>query len=684
MALRRLSPLCSVSWRTSRTVRHDGQHRCPYARVFFTSAPRSYHAPQQVGEVVTRLGPSQRFPGLRGVFLTAPVKKFHHIEVLPAAASATSELTSSLPSATPPARGESPHAISGDDFDSAGTVGEASRTVNGSVVTHAPPLVLNLAFAPRHHISLRRFLALRHMFSSSVYLHAATERGWYLIAPSSAAPLCADVAGLERWVRRHHRRYLKPEHNTSSSPRVAGGEKCTSAHLSGVSPREARLAKYAELAKLEAALDNGEELTEAQLRVLANEERRTATDLEKARDSGEEGSDDDDEEGDKDEADDEKDNGMSADSTASPVVSDAAPLRSIPPLITEEHLFEVNDGVWWPMPPSDDLASPDYWKDHRQRMTLYESTGDTDAAAQREALLTTIRSDPRARSCTEQALHAAAEELFQTLKHKANVVLSVDSDTGLLSLVPLQDLQAGEELLLHYGREWWTGRLLSSLLLAVSEEEMHQIRWIEQLFGHEADKNELFPLIVPAHQRRRRSATKSLTSHTSRDPSLGASARAGALSDSDGRPAGSDAQSAEPVSAGQQRGRLVLYNTVTRKRATDAAVLAYAVRRSCVHQGFFDRLVLGSPAQGAPPVFHLSEPDVEVPMRVLRGVLLASLRGVQEGDAANTDAASGADAVHAVSDGPQRANTDEVQEGHRCIRHTGSDDEDGDDGVFSV
>lgn len=704
--------LGNARWRPPQPSQCGHHHHYTRRSFSFSATSSSHYAvsaqahkiPQQVGEVITRLAPSQRVPGLRGVFLTKAVKKFRPIEVLPSAATAvTTAASSHMPSLDSAAGGASDAKTNADTTtlaarttcDGSSSSGNSSSNTSNAL-TMAPPLVLNLAFAPRHHISLRRFLVLRHMFSSTDYLHAATEDGWYLIAPSTAAPLCDDVAGLERWTQLHHRRYLNHRHHQQhlhQNPAAASPPSLTNQHggpregattsaktTRALSPREARLAKHAELAKLEAALDSGEELTEAQLRALAEKERKAVAAREEVDEADQDEPAEDGEESEKDGEGGEY--AKSADtaaavldrSLASVVVTGStaalsSSLRTMPPLITEAHLFEINDGIYWKLPPSDDLANHDYWKGHRQRMELYQNTGDADAAEQRETLLNTIRSDPRAQACSEQELHAAAEALFQILKQKANVMLSVDGDSGLLTLIPLQDLNAGDELFLHYGREWWTGRLLSSLLLAVSDAEMRQVRWIEQLFGYEADKNELFPLLVPAYQQRRRKSAKHIPRLT-QEPQ-----RQQAMKEKEMK--GTAAASAE-----EHRGHLVLYNAVTRAKATDAAVLAFAVRRSCVDEAFFCRLVQGNPARGVPPVFRLSTPDAEIPMRVLRRVLLASLRGVGEAAEETGEAATAASPSTTVE---SRTNDTPINERIRQVAPGNtSNDNDGDDGVFSV
>ncbi|KAG5505748.1 hypothetical protein JKF63_05084 [Porcisia hertigi] len=618
----------------------------------------------QGGDVVTRLGPSERLAGLRGVFLTKSIKKYHPIEVLPDAASATAATTSA------PVHDRS-----------TGQPGTPLGLTSAGV-TQAPPLVINLAFAPRHHISLRRFLALRHMYSTSSYLHVATEKGWHLVAPSTAAPLCADVVGLQAWCSRHHHRYLHSEAPVAKE---------------SMSSRAAHLGRHTDIAKMEAAQERGsvgpppewdrddntdeadgttfsavdESHHPANQQVVAS--TRNTLD---GRSAG-------------------------APAPASGLVSPPQ-LKTSPPLIKEAHLFEINDGVAWPLPPSDDLANHEYWEGHRQRMTLYESTGDADTSEQREALLTALRADPEVarRLSSEQELHAAAERLFQALKQKANVALHIDADTDLLTLVPLRDLHAGEELFLHYGREWWTGRLLFSLLLAVPDAEMSQIRWIEQLFYHTVDTNELFPLLIAAHQQRKRPRHRSAGRKVARQ-SLKCSDSGGSgptpascrvpphpLSDTTGASSAVTTAAEQPVSQRKVVGRLVLYNTVTRKRATDAAALAFAVRRSCTDQGFLDRLVVGDIAGGIAPIFSISEPDKEIPMRVLRRILLASLRGLTASPQEDVSHNHKRAAATAVSSAANTTTTATAQDDSPPMRTDagadGADGDDADDAVFSV
>ncbi|KAG5506116.1 hypothetical protein GH5_05799 [Leishmania sp. Ghana 2012 LV757] len=657
----------------------------PSSPVSPPSSPSLLSLAMQAKDVVTRLGPSKRLSRLRGVFLTKRVKKFHPIEVLPTAAYTAASTTT----AAAPDRGT-------------GEPG-ASRILGPASVTQAPPLVLNLAFASQHTISLRRFLALRHMFSTSAYLHVATESGWYLIAPSSAAPLCTDVTGLQAWCCRHHHRYF--QHTADTARAVTS----SSARLSGAPHRST----HTEIAKLEAALDSGDELSEEQLQRLAAQEKTSFGQTTKG--------DEEDRDGELDETDDiaavdephhpsgqeaaaltgKTPGGRSAGASASAFRLPRRQLKMSPPLIPEDHLFEINDGVAWPLPPSDDLTNHEYWKNHRQRMALYESTGDADATEQREALLASLRADLEIaqRLPSEQELHAAAEALFQALKHKANVALNVDAATGLLTLVPLRDLDAGEELLLHYGREWWTGRLLSSLLLAVSDAEMPQIRWIEQLFDHAVDTNEPFPLLIAAYEQRKRPrrgatgrkmARKGLTSEPlgnggERPPQSALFAALSPPHREFAAPFPATASAAELPVCQRELGRVVLYNTVTRKRATDAAVLAFTVRRSCVDQSFLNRLLIGDAAGGAEPVFRLSDPDREVPMRVLRRVLLESLRG--ETASAQSSVSHKDEGVHLLP-GSAMADTTEAtaeQDAPTCMSASaGSDSDAEENAVFSI
>ena len=199
-------------------------------------------------------------------------------------------------------------------------------------------------------------------------------------------------------------------------------------------------------------------------------------------------------------------------------------------------LFQINDAFNWARPPPDDLASAAYWKDFRAQLADYEkfSLGECCNVELREKTL--------------------------------------DDGRKVVRLRTLKNIEVGDELLLHYGRQWWTAVILRTVFMACSDEQIKDIRWIESLFANDEDRCVPFPIIVP----------KTLP----------------------GRVEASE--------------RLMLYDVATRKRATDSAVLAFSLRRSCKSEGFLRRLMI--------EVFGVGG-DQEQPMKVLRRSLLRDLTG---------------------------------------------------------
>lgn len=459
---------------------------------------------------LTRVGPSRIVPGAKGVFITRALKKFTPVEVAP------------------------------------------------SLDAIAPPYMINLLCTPQHTISLRRFLAMRHQFSTGMYFNIATAGGWYLVAPSGHAPL-ADAAGLQAWRERHHHRY---------APATAKRKKDVKRGTM-LSPEIDLMSSAAAGAHRRCSLPAG-------VREVGGEEE-------------------------------EEENVICAASSSAPT---PPPPVASPLVISEEHLFEINDGVLWEMPPQDDLASPEYWKRHRERMQIYE---DTSVSAAQEDLFADAQSTEGcddAAGLMERERYAQQRQLFRVLTRKANVRLDVDDDTRLLMLLPVVDLQEGEELLLHYGREWWSQRLLSSLFMSVPDDEMRSVRWIEGLFARPTDVAKPFPLVCPAVALR-----KALHRGKSGDTMKG-----------DKTSTANDVVASVSTSAAKATQKnVVLFNAVTRCRCTDAEALIFAVRRSCVDREFFSALV-GTHGAG---VFDASRCDDEVPLRYLRRVLLNALRQKQ-------------------------------------------------------
>lgn len=520
---------------------------------------------------LTRLGPSIRVPGRLGVFCTQPIKKFTPLEIVP---EASCMLPSSINSSATP------------------------------VVVAAPPCVIDLANAPRTSISLRRFLALRGQFSSGQFLHAATAQGWYLLLPAATVAL-PDPEGLRAWNARHHHRYL--QHRPTSTLRT---------------PAVTRRQKAAELAGWDEVLEMCGELSRADLERVGQE---IATEAAQPDDEETNETDDTVESEERTEPpvgaaaalhqrfSVEDANAQCATGSA-PVLTDGASppssqvLRQIPWSIPEAHLFAINDGVPWAFPPADDLASPAYWEAHRDRMRIYAHGGGGVHSEAREAVvewtLRAARTPPpdalpqdggsasSAAQPTAQELLADSESLFEVLSQRANVRLHVDDDTGLVTLTPLLDLKAGDELLLHYGREWWSERLLSMIFLAVPNAEISGIRWIETLFTEPTDVFKPFPHLIAARREERRRGTQ----------------RRRLL-----------------MEGGGSTGPLVLFNTASQNEATDDAVLAYAVRQSCTDHRFLTLLLRGDAHRTS--IFDPARGDVEVPMKALRQALLYAVRG---------------------------------------------------------
>ncbi|RNF09784.1 hypothetical protein TraAM80_01918 [Trypanosoma rangeli] len=486
--------------------------------------------------LLTRVAPSRLVPAAKGVFITHSLKKFTPVEI------------------DPP-----PDAI-------------------------APPYLVNLLRTPPHTISLRRFLALRHQFSSGTYFNVATPGGWYLIVPHTHAPL-ADRVGLQVWREKHHHRYEQKttERSRRKNETVSLMHDSATTH-EGIPP----------------------------LGTHDGDERASATAVQER--LYQDGDDDNNMEN---EAEDE---GVGFHAAAASLsgsrnaVTRASRLGASRVSIPEEHLFEINDGVLWETPPQDDLGCPAYWKQHRVRMQLYE---DTSVSAAQGDFWPPPSSEGlnEAPGYMERERYVQQQRILQTLTRKANVKLNVDDDQRLLTLVPIIDLKEGDELLLHYGREWWSQRLLSTLFMSVPDSKMRDVRWIEALFTKSTDVSRPFPQLCSAVARRKLPKQRKI-GKTAQDSEL--------------------VNAESTVDAAARQDALVLYNVVTRRKATDAEALIYAVRRSCVDRSFFSSLV-GVAGSG---VFDASHCDDEVPLRQLRRALLQSLRqeSVSEGKTSTPEA----------------------------------------------
>ncbi|CCW70317.1 unnamed protein product [Phytomonas sp. Hart1] len=229
---------------------------------------------------------------------------------------------------------------------------------------------------------------------------------------------------------------------------------------------------------------------------------------------------------------------------------------------------------------------------------------------------------------TEREAFAHGERLFQLLTQKANLSLHVDDESGLLTLMPIVDLQPGDELLLHYGREWWTHRLLSTLFLAAKDREMRGIRWIELLCRSEdeTDVFEPFPRLLPVRKRSKKGVKDHSHGQTMTTDSSGKMSEEGISSSST-----ETLQNKKVRNSSSERGTYILYNEGTKKEATDATVLIFAIRLSCQDPDFLRLLLEGDGEDGNkfssfPPVFCQESCDVEVPIAEIRRALLRMLR----------------------------------------------------------
>jgi hypothetical protein len=217
-----------------------------------------------------------------------------------------------------------------------------------------------------------------------------------------------------------------------------------------------------------------------------------------------------------------------------------------------EGLFHINDAFPWELPPPNDLASPAYWKGFRARMAEYERFAEGDCC--NVDLLVGMN----------KAIIAGGDDGTDITSITAR---QQPSKTTLVKLVTQRPIAEGDELLLHYGKEWWTTTLLRTLFMAASDAQLKDIRWIESLFASPEHRHVPFPWIV-------------------------------------GRPA-------------SDGGKPVLMDLATQARATDSAALAFCFRRSCQRESFLARIMS--------EVFNGPDTLALVPIRELRRCLLRDL-----------------------------------------------------------
>lgn len=217
------------------------------------------------------------------------------------------------------------------------------------------------------------------------------------------------------------------------------------------------------------------------------------------------------------------------------------------------HLFEINDAFRWDLPPVDDLASPAYWKQFKKQMEQYAN---------------------------------------QLVNEKANVELRMvkgnapGTRSAVAMIGALRNIQEGDELVMHYGREWWTTILLRNIFMSAADEHLKDLRWIESIFYDVNDRSEPFPHILVKNDSQKKK---------------------------------------------------VLFDATTKRKATNEAALVFALRRSAQSEPFLKRLMTAEcfGRSGLSPVD-------EIPLRTLRRCLLMDLTGeaVREGEHGMADVAS--------------------------------------------
>lgn len=151
---------------------------------------------------------------LRGVVAKQRLRKFTPIHILPQAVANMREeydrktkkknptlLSSSFGDVPFPYKEESSfiHFSKSSSEAEVGDVKDSLRTVS-SQCPLVPPVLLNRLLEPSStHITLRCFLALRHCWKSGAYFHIPTWNGWYLLAPSWAIPTQLSEGVHTKW-----------------------------------------------------------------------------------------------------------------------------------------------------------------------------------------------------------------------------------------------------------------------------------------------------------------------------------------------------------------------------------------------------------------------------------------------------------------------------------------------------
>lgn len=171
-------------------------------------------------------------------------------------------------------------------------------------------------------------------------------------------------------------------------------------------------------------------------------------------------------------------------------------------IIPAEHFFEVNDAFPWQLPPADDLASPQYWKESFKPMwAAYEAfvaSGGSEA----------VKGIPTPNIAFNVDVAAEVAEDGNTTRSVVRPNVQV-----------LRDVDAGEELLGLFGSAWWSQNLLSRLFVAAEDDQLKHVRWIESIFTQSQGKQgSPFPLLKLCRSRKSPKGSLDVADATTRAP----------------------------------------------------------------------------------------------------------------------------------------------------------------------
>lgn len=187
------------------------------SRLFYHDGDDLLGGPHTVSSGGDRTGGALSRP-LQGVFTACAIKKFTPIHV--------------LPDPVAQAYWREERAAGGETAQDRAEEKSENQQRAGGV-----PYLVDRVREPRDTISLRRFLALRHCWQSGAYFHISTENGWYLLTPSWSVtssrvlpPASATEAGgvcgdddIAAWCHNLHPRYAHLVVPTQEGEKQEGG-----------------------------------------------------------------------------------------------------------------------------------------------------------------------------------------------------------------------------------------------------------------------------------------------------------------------------------------------------------------------------------------------------------------------------------------------------------------------------